>query len=98
MATTNEHIAARNDPDLLDRFVAAAEQMGILDASSWVQSSMGRLVSATVNEGQTVADVHAHAAQVRDAYLADTPPRPGQDLEAVTDEHLTAAIHSIRGE
>lgn len=92
MATTTQHINARNDPDLLDRFVAAAEQEGIANASAWVQENMGRLVCAVVGGDQTVADVHAYAAETRDAYIKNTPERPGADLGAVTDPHLLAAI------
>lgn len=96
MASTTQHINARNDPDLLDRFVAAAEQAGLDNASAWIQSNMGRLVTVDVADGQTVADVHAYAAENRDNYIAATPPRPGANLGAVTDTHLGAAIAAIR--
>jgi hypothetical protein len=97
VATTTQHINARNDADLLDRFVAAAEQADVDGASAWVQSNMGRLVTVEVEGGQTVADVHALAADTRAAYLAATPLRPGEDPNAVTDAHLTAAITAFRG-
>ncbi len=95
MATTTQHINARNDPDLLDRFVASAEQAGIEDASAWVQANMGRLVSQDAEAGQTVADVHAYARETRETYIAATPLRPGENLGAVTDTHLAAAITAI---
>lgn len=95
MASTTQHINARNDPDLLDRFIAAAEQAHIDNASAWVQANMGRLVTATVADTQTVADVHAYADETRDAYIAATPARPGANLGAVTDAYLAAAIASI---
>lgn len=35
MTTTAQHIAARNDPDLFARLVAAAEMSGITNAQAW---------------------------------------------------------------
>lgn len=96
MATTTQHINARNDPDLLDRFIAAAEQADVADASRWVQANIGRLVAQDVDGTQVIADVHAYAHDVREAHLAATPPRPGQNLGAVTDTHLVTAINAIR--
>jgi hypothetical protein len=95
MATTNQHISARNDADILDRFIAAAEILGIEDASRWVQANIGQLITITVESGQTVADVHAYAREVREAYIAATPPRPGVNLSAVTDTHLATAIDAV---
>lgn len=97
MATSTQHIAARNDPDLLARFVAIAEQVGIPNASAWVQSHMGELVSQEVEGTQTVADVYAYADDVRNQYLAATPDRPGINLGAVTDAHLSDAIDTVNG-
>ncbi|RUQ06983.1 hypothetical protein D8M34_05805 [Microbacterium sp. HSID17254] len=94
-ATTTQHINARNDPDLLDRFIAAAEQAHVDDASRWVQANMGRLVTIDVAGGQTIADVHAFAHATREAHIAATPPRPGADLAAVTDIQLGAAIEAV---
>ncbi|MFF7293234.1 hypothetical protein ACFY9N_11955 [Microbacterium sp. NPDC008134] len=91
-ATTTQHINARNDPDLLDRFIAAAEQAHVDDASRWVQANMGRLVTIDVADGQSVADVHAYAHDIREQHIAATPPRPGANLGAVTDAQLAAAI------
>lgn len=45
MATTAQHIAARNDADLLARFIAAAEQAGIENAQQWAEANRGRLVA-----------------------------------------------------
>lgn len=95
MATTTQHINARNDPDLLDRFIAAAEQANVENASAWVQANMGRLVTVKVDGAQTVSDVHAYADEVRDAYIKATPERPGANLGAVTDPHLLTAINAI---
>lgn len=95
MATTSQHINTRNDADLLDRFVAAAEQRGMADASAWVQRNLGQLVAQKVDGAQTVADVYAYADETRKAYVAATPERPGANLGAVTDVHLTTAIEAL---
>ena len=95
MATTADHIAARSDPDLLARFVARAEQLGVERASDWVQARIGRLITSAVAGNQTVTDVYAYAANVRKEYLANTPERPGANLGAVTDSHLETAIQAL---
>lgn len=95
MATTEDHIEARNDPDLLDRFVAAAEQRDMENARDWVMANMGRLVNQDIAAGQTISDVHAFARITRDHYLAAVPERPGANLSAVTDANLHAAIESL---
>jgi hypothetical protein len=98
MASSTQHIAARNDADLLDRFIAIAEKAGIRDAASWVQPRMGKLVRQDVSNGETIADVHATADTTRKAYTEATPPRPGADLTAVTDALLDAAIREVQQE
>ena len=95
MATTADHLAARSDPDLLARFVARAEQLGVERASDWVQARMGRLITSAVARDQTVTDVYAYTANVRKEYLANTPERPGANLGAVTDSHLETAIQAL---
>ena len=96
MATTAQHIAARNDSDLLARLVAAAEMAGIPDAESKVRSNLGSLVAVTVQDGQTVADVHAYADDVRRIYLqADQALPPGLNPGAVTDAHLATAVATL---
>lgn len=95
MATTTQHINARNDPDLTARLTAAAEQAGKPNADSWVRANMGALVAQVVDGDQTIADVHAYATQIRDQYVAAAPPPPGANLSAVTDTHLTAAITAL---
>ena len=94
MATSTQHLAARSDPDLLARFVAMAEQANIPNASSWVESHMGQLVSEQVEDTQTVADIYAYAYETRENYINETPARPGINLGAVTDEHLVEAINA----
>lgn len=91
MASTADHIAARNDTDLRDRFVAAAEQLGISNnAQNWVEQNKGRLVAVDI-AGTTVTDVHAYAV----ATYVPTP-RPGENPAAVTDDHIRAAIEAVR--
>lgn len=92
MASTTQHIVARGDADLLQRLIAAAEQAGIPSADRWVQQNMGALISAPVQDAQTIADVHAYASAVRAQAVAALPPLPGADPAAVTDAHLAAAI------
>ena len=95
MATTADHIDANSDPDLLARFIARAEQLRIPNAMVWVQSRMDKLITEPVDSGQTVTDVYAYAANVRKAYIEATPPRPGENLGAVTDLHLETAINAL---
>ena len=90
MATIAEHIAARNDLDLLARLVAAAERAGITNPQAWAEANRGRLVAADLGE-TTVADVHAYAV----ANYTPTP-RPGEDPAAVTDAQIEAAVAAVR--
>lgn len=92
MATIAEHIAARNDADLRERFVAAAERAGIDAPAHWVDSLMGRLVDTDIGE-TSVGDVHAYAVATY-----EPTPRPGQNPAAVTDPQIEAAVASVRGE
>lgn len=86
---------ARGDQDLMNRFIAKAEMMGIDNASGFVLSNMPGLIRQVVADGQTVSDVYSYAAEVRDTYVADTPPLPGANLGAVTDDHLTTALTAV---
>lgn len=95
MATTADHISARGDTDLFARFVAKAEQLGLKDASTWVQARMGSLVTEKIDGNQTVTDVYAYAVNVRREYVEATPPLPGANLGAVTDPHLQTAIEAL---
>ena len=89
MATSAQHIAARNDSDLLARFIAVAEQLDIPNAQAWVEQNRGRLVATDI-EGTTIADVHAYAV----ATYVPTP-RPGENPAAVTDGQLGNAIEAL---
>lgn len=96
MATTSDHIAARSDMDLQARFVAKAEQMEIPNAQTWISLNMGSLVAQKVDGELTVTDVYAYANNSLKEYLARIPPRPGENLGAVTDTNLAGAILALR--
>lgn len=92
MATLAEHITARNDADLLARFVAAAEMAGVDNPQGWAEQHRGELVSAKIaDDGQAVSDVHAYAV----ATYKPTPP-PGANPAAVTDQQIMAAVKAVQ--
>ena len=91
MASTADHIAARNDTDLLQRLVAAAEQAGIDGAQAWVEANRGRIIAAKITGDTTIADVHAYAVATY-----EPAPRPGENPAAVTDPQLAEAIQAVR--
>lgn len=96
MATTHQHIAAREDQDLRDRLFAAAEQAGIPSPQEWVDRKLGALLTAQVAGDQTIVDAHAYADSVRKEYLADERALPpGINPGAVADAHLAAAIAAV---
>lgn len=99
MPSTAEHIAARTDQDLRARFVAAAEQAGIIDADRFVETNLGQLISTSIPDGEgttSVTAVHAYANGVRNDLLKDDRLQPpGKNPGAVTDIHLAAAIAAI---
>ena len=76
MATSAQHIAARNDNDLLARFIVVAEQLAVPNAQAWVESNRGRLVATDIG-GTSISDVHAYAV----ATYVPTP-RPGENPAA----------------
>lgn len=92
MATLAQHIEARNDDDLLARFVAAAEQNGVPFPQNWVGQNIGSLVAAEIGD-TTVADVHAYAVA---SY--EPTPRPGADASKVTDSQVISAVEAIWAE
>lgn len=89
MATLSQHIAARNDDDLAERLVAAAEQAGIPQPEQWVEQHRGRLVSVPIG-GENLADVHAYAVATY-----SPPPRPGANPAAVTDALIAQAVDAV---
>lgn len=91
MATSAQHIAARNDTDLMARFIAVAEKANVPNAQAWVETNRGRLVSTSV-DGTTIADVHAYAVATYEPV-----PRPGENPAAVTDTQLAEAVTALMG-
>lgn len=100
MATTPQHIAARDDLDLQKRLIAAAEQAGIANASSVIATNLGTMISKEIEvngEMTTLAEVHAYASDVREDYLSDERAMPpGLNPGAVTDVHLAAAVAAVQ--
>lgn len=92
--STAQHIAARDDDDLTQRLVAAAEQAHIPNAGSFVQQNAGTLISTDIG-GTTLTAIHAYAKNVYDEAVSLLPPRPGLNPAAVTDEQLTQAIQAV---
>ncbi|WP_210651352.1 hypothetical protein [Nocardioides sp. SYSU D00065] len=101
MPTIAQHIAARDDRDLQQRLVAAAEMSGVPAPARWVAEHSGALactpIEAPDGSTTTIADVHAYAAAVYADKLADLGPLPGANAAAVTDDHLKAAVAAVRG-
>jgi hypothetical protein len=99
-ATTAQHIAARDDIDLIQRFIAKAEMMGLDAPGSFVQNNIATLISVDIDTAtpglQTVTDVYAYAAGIRQAHIEATPPAPGLNPAAVTDEQIEQAINVVR--
>lgn len=89
MPSLDQHIAARRDPDLLARIVAAAERAGLAQPQAWAETHAGAIVAADV-AGSTLADVHAYAV----ATYAPAP-RPGEDATKVTDDQIIAAVQAV---
>ncbi|AVR56926.1 hypothetical protein PBI_TRISCUIT_53 [Microbacterium phage Triscuit] len=98
MARTDQHMAARGDQDLLNRFIAKAEMMDIENASGMIQGNMAKLINTVVADGQKVSDVYSYAAESRQAYIDATPLPAGQNLGAVTDAHIETAINELIAE
>lgn len=96
--TTAQHIAARDDVDLKARLVAAAEQAHVPNAESWVDQTVGTLISTDIGSGSTITSVHAYASTVYEQAMAALPPRPGENPAAVTDEQLAQAVRAVWGQ
>lgn len=95
MPTTQQYILAKHDSDLISRLTAQAEMMKVPDPSNWVLTHLTELMQAPVGPSDTIVTVFAYAKEVRDAYVAATPPAPGANLGAVTDGHLETAITAV---
>ena len=95
--TTAQHIAARDDIDLVARLIAAAEQAHIPNPDSFVRTNVGKLISTQIGDGSTITAVHAYASTVYQQAVAALPPKPGANPAAVTDTQLTQAIQAVWG-
>lgn len=98
MATTAEHVAARRDTDLFDRFVAAAAQGGVKNPVLWVRENIDALLTAPVSGNSTIAGVHGYASLNYKQELAAMPAAPlppGVNPAAVIDEFLAAAVAHV---
>lgn len=94
--TTAQHIAARDDEDLVSRLVAIAEQAHIPEPSSFVRTQVGRIISTDIGGGTTITAVHAYASSVYQDAVDLLPPKPGINPAAVTDEQLMSAVTLVR--
>lgn len=101
MESTTSHIAARDDENLQKRLIAAAEQMGYLNAQQAIISSLGKLVSAPVEIGSdtsNITKVHEYATLKQQEVLTSAAAMPpGLNPSAVTDTILRAAITAVLG-
>ena len=98
MVTPNSRaiIAAAADEDLAARALAVAVVLGIPNAEYQTEKVRRALVVAPLDEsGSTIATVHEYAVQVREDHIAATPPPPGANPAAITDEHLAAAWRAL---
>lgn len=97
MATTAQHIAARGNPELLERLIATAEMNGVPNAAAWVQQYIGTLISTplTTSGTDTIASVLDYAQGQYDSAVAALPPKPGANPSAVTDSYLDVAVKAV---
>lgn len=93
--TTAQHIAARDDSDLVARLVAAAEQAHIDNPEAFVRTNIGRIISTDIGSGTTITAVHAYADLNYQNAIAALPKKPGLDPAAVTDQQLSQAIQAV---
>lgn len=92
MPTSQQIIEAQADRDLRARFVALAAKRGIQNPEHWVTLNMHALVAADLDgDGPNTDSV----ASVYDYAVATTPPRPGANPAAVTDDHIDSAIEQV---
>lgn len=85
-------IAASKDAGLKERTVALGTTLGMTEnevKAAW----RSILVTNADNSGkEKISDVYARALKQRELALAEVPPEVGEDLTAVTDEHLMFAL------
>lgn len=96
MTTLEEFIQAASDQNLRERFVAAAQEAGVLNPEIWVDSNRGELTRARVSDAgdatATIVSVYAYAWNV---YKQTLPKPPGANPGAVTDDHIRYALRQV---
>lgn len=93
MSTSLHQIsAAAADPDLTDRLISAAVELGVDNPENFVANNRRQLAATPVADGNpdTIASVYAYAAATR-------PPAPGLDPAAVLDDYLRHAVSRVAG-
>ena len=93
--STADYRAARSDSELLSRFIAQAEMMGIPNAASVVQNNYMTLLNSDVANGSTIAYIYAYAHTSRENYIKATPPPAGVDPAGVLDSYLKTALETL---
>ena len=93
IASSNDHLAAKRDTDLMTRTFALAESDPDFSMpQSWVEQNWGRIISAPITEdGHTMVKGHAYAVATY-----EPTPLPGANLAAVTDDQIRDAIAVVR--
>lgn len=95
MTSTADFIAATTDTDLAARVRAAAQMAGVSNAEAWAAANLPAICMFATTAGPIV-DAYAYARNVRDQYMAATPPPPGVNPGAVTDAMLIEAVAALR--
>lgn len=91
-ASSTALIAASKDAVLKERTVALGAQLGMTEnevSASWRNILV---TNADTSGKEKIGDVYARALKQRELALAEVPPPVGEDLTAVTDEHLLFAL------
>lgn len=94
MATSNQIIAAANDPELQERIVALAAKRGIPTPRESVQTRLMEIVAKDIEgtgaSASSIATVYEYAA-----VTFKPAPRPGSNPAAVTDEQIEKALQAL---
>lgn len=92
MPTSAQIIAAYRDSDLLERITAIAAAEGIANPDQWVGMRIRQIVAADLDgdggASNSIASVYEYAVET-------TPPRPGANPAAVTDDHIRTALQCV---
>lgn len=91
-ATSRSLIAASKDGVLKERAVALAATLGMTENEVNAAWRNILVTNADYSGKDTIADVYENAFEARYLALAKVPPEVGEDLSAVTDEHLLFAL------